>query len=125
MGAATRGADREKMNDAWKAVAGSTRPPECMVEAEYPQVMMLARRIREAAAEADALDARIAGLLAGDATYECLLTIPGIGPKRKEQLLKTFKSLTAIGEASLQELERHLPKDAAAAVYHHFHKQEE
>ena len=57
--------------------------------------------------------------------YSELDTIPGIGLKRKEQLLKTFKSLTAIGEASLQELERHLPKDAASAVYHHFHKQEE
>lgn len=87
MGAATRGADRGKMNDAWKAVAGSTRPPECMVEAEYPQVMMLARRIREAAAEADALDARIAGLLAGDTTYECLLTIPGIGPRTASELV--------------------------------------
>ena len=36
MGAATRGADRGKMNDAWKAVADSTRLPECMVEAENP-----------------------------------------------------------------------------------------
>lgn len=57
--------------------------------------------------------------------YSELDSIPGIGPKRKQELLKTFKSLTAIGEASLQELERCLPKDAAAAVYHHFHKQEE
>ena len=47
--------------------------------------------------------------------------IPGIGPKRKEQLLKQFKSLTAIGQAELSELERLLPKDAAVAVYYHFH----
>ena len=53
--------------------------------------------------------------------YSELDEIPGIGPKRKEQLLKTFKSLTAIGQAELSELERLLPKDAAAAVYHHFH----
>ena len=53
--------------------------------------------------------------------YSELDEIPGIGPKRKEQLLKQFKSLTAIGQAELQELERILPKDAAAAVYHHFH----
>ena len=57
--------------------------------------------------------------------YSELDQIPGIGPKRKEQLLKQFKSLTAIGQASLPELERHLPKDAAAAVYHHFHSQKE
>ena len=47
--------------------------------------------------------------------------IPGIGPKRKQELLKQFKSLTAIGQATLPELERILPRDAAAAVYHHFH----
>ena len=52
--------------------------------------------------------------------YSELDGIPGIGPKRKEQLLKQFKSLTAIGQAGLHELERILPKDAAAAVYHHF-----
>ena len=52
---------------------------------------------------------------------EQLDQLPGIGPKRKQELLKTFKSLTAIGQASLQELERLLPKDAAAAVYLHFH----
>ncbi len=53
--------------------------------------------------------------------YSELDHIPGIGPKRKEQLLKQFKSLTAIGQASLPELEQLLPWDAAAAVYHHFH----
>ena len=57
--------------------------------------------------------------------YSELDSIPGVGPKRKEQLLKTFKSLTAIGQASLMELERILPKDAAAAVYHHFHPKED
>ena len=56
--------------------------------------------------------------------YSQLDAIPGIGPKRKQDLLKTFKSLTAIGQAELPELERVLPKDAAAAVYHHFHSQE-
>ena len=57
--------------------------------------------------------------------YSELDGIAGIGPKRKQELLKQFKSLTAIGAASLQELERILPKDAAAAVYQHFHKNEE
>ena len=52
--------------------------------------------------------------------YSELDTIPGIGPKRKQELLKTFKSLNAIGQATLPELERLLPKDAAAAVYNHF-----
>ena len=54
--------------------------------------------------------------------YSELDAIPGIGPKRKQELLKQFRSLTAIGQATLPELERLLPKDAAAAVYHHFHQ---
>ena len=57
--------------------------------------------------------------------YSELDGIPGIGPKRKQELLRQFKSLTAIGQATLPELERILPKDAAAAVYHHFRKKEE
>lgn len=52
--------------------------------------------------------------------YSELDGIPGIGPKRKQELLRQFKSLTAIGKATLPELERLLPRDAAAAVYHHF-----
>ena len=51
--------------------------------------------------------------------------IPGIGPKRKQELLKTFGSLTAMRAASLMELERILPRDAARAVYKHFHEEEE
>lgn len=57
--------------------------------------------------------------------YSELDEIAGIGPKRKQELLRQFKSLTAIGQATLPELERILPKDAAAAVYHHFHETKE
>ena len=57
--------------------------------------------------------------------YSELDTIAGIGPKLKQELLKTFKSLTAIGQASLTELERILPKDAAMAVYQHFRREGE
>ena len=53
--------------------------------------------------------------------YSELDGIVGIGAKRKQLLLKTFKSLTNIGKASIEELERILPRDAAAAVYQHFH----
>ena len=55
--------------------------------------------------------------------YSELDQIPGIGPKRKEQLLKSFHSIAAIRQATLQELERLLPRDAASAVYHHFRSQ--
>ena len=51
-------------------------------------------------------------------------SISGIGPKRKQELLRQFKSIKAIGEATLPDLERLLPKDAAFAVYRHFHPDE-
>ncbi len=57
--------------------------------------------------------------------YSELDSIPGIGPKRKQDLLQQFKSLTAISKATIPELERLLPKDAAAAVYHHFREKED
>ena len=57
--------------------------------------------------------------------YSELDSIDGIGPKRKQELLKHFKSIKAIGNATLPELERLLPKDAAVAVYRHFHVVEE
>ncbi len=53
--------------------------------------------------------------------YSELDRITGVGPKRKTLLLKTFKSISAIKEASLGELLRILPADAANSVYQHFH----
>lgn len=54
--------------------------------------------------------------------YSELDQISGIGPKRKQELLKRFKSLEAISAAALTDLERFLPRDAAMAVYQHFQK---
>ena len=48
--------------------------------------------------------------------------IPGIGPKRKEDLLKVFRSISSIADANLSELERYLPKNVALEVYQHFHR---
>ena len=56
--------------------------------------------------------------------YSELDSIVGIGPKRKQALLKTFKSIQAIKNASIEELLRILPADAAGSVYHHFHNRE-
>ena len=57
--------------------------------------------------------------------YSELDGISGIGPKRKQELLRQFKSIKAIENATLPELERILPRDAAAAVYHHFRSKRE
>ena len=52
--------------------------------------------------------------------YSELDLISGIGPKRKQELLKKFQSIAAISNATLTELEYVLPKSAAMAVYTHF-----
>ena len=57
--------------------------------------------------------------------YSQLDAIPGIGQKRKQDLLKNFSSISAIKQASLEELKRHLPAHAAISVYQHFHPKEE
>ena len=49
--------------------------------------------------------------------------IPGIGEKRRALLLKQFKTISAIRQATLPELEQLLPKDAAMAVYQHFQEE--
>ncbi|MDO4812113.1 MAG: excinuclease ABC subunit UvrC [Eubacteriales bacterium] len=51
--------------------------------------------------------------------------VPGIGKARKAVLLKSFRSMKAICEADAEALARVLPRDAADAVYQHFHKEDE
>ena len=51
--------------------------------------------------------------------------IPGVGPKRREQLLKTFQSVAAIRAADLSRLREVLPENAARAVYDRFHNNKE
>ena len=52
--------------------------------------------------------------------YSELDKIPGVGPKRKQELLRIFKSIKGIREAKLFELEQYFPKSVALAVYKHF-----
>jgi len=52
--------------------------------------------------------------------YSELDAISGIGETRKALLLKHFKSITAISNATLSELENLLPKDAAYSVFAYF-----
>lgn len=55
--------------------------------------------------------------------YSQLDEIPSIGPKRKQELLKRFKSISAIQCATLYDLEQYLPQNAAKAVYDYFRKE--
>ncbi|MCD8099285.1 MAG: excinuclease ABC subunit UvrC [Oscillospiraceae bacterium] len=51
--------------------------------------------------------------------------IPGIGEKRRSELLKHFKTIKAIKSASVQELAAVIPANAAKSVYDHFHQTDE
>ena len=51
--------------------------------------------------------------------------IEGIGPKRREQLLKTFRSLKRIRSASVEELCAVLTEKQARAVYAFYHEKEQ
>ena len=50
------------------------------------------------------------------------MTIEGVGPKRKKQLLKHFGSIKKIREASVEELiAAHIPSSTATAIHEYFH----
>lgn len=61
---------------------------------------------------------------AGHLKGSALDDIPGVGPARKAQLLKAFKSVKAVRAAPLDELAAVVPKNTAQAVYGHFHPAE-
>ena len=51
--------------------------------------------------------------------------IPGVGEKRRTDLIKAFKSLKAIREANLAQLELVVPRNTARAIYDTFHAEKE
>ena len=59
-------------------------------------------------------------LQAGHVKASRLDQIPGVGEVRRQQLLKHFKTIKAIRAASLEELEKAVPKNTAQAVFQYF-----
>lgn len=55
-------------------------------------------------------------------TYSQLENIKGIGPKKRKKLLKYFKNINSIKNASLDELEIALDEKSALSVYEYFRK---
>ena len=55
------------------------------------------------------------------ATRSALDNIPGVGPKRREALRKHFGTVKAIRAADVESLAAVVPRDAAEAVWRHFH----
>ena len=59
-------------------------------------------------------------LQSGHVKTSTLDKIPGVGPKRRTELLKAFKTIKAISSAPLEDLEKVVPKNTAQAVYQYF-----
>ena len=58
------------------------------------------------------------------ATRSALDGIPGVGPKRREELRKHFGTIKAIREADVETLSAVVPRSTAEAVWNHFHPAE-
>ena len=63
--------------------------------------------------------------LRGESYASSLEKIPGVGPKRRADLLKAFKSVRAIREASPEQLRLVVPTNTAQAVFAYFHNRED
>ena len=56
-------------------------------------------------------------------TKSVLDEVEGIGPKRKRLLLREFRNFTNLKNASLEEIEKFVPKEAARNVYEALHQE--
>lgn len=63
-------------------------------------------------------------LLRQEAYGSSLDRIPGVGAKRRDELIRAFRSVRAIREASEEALCAVVPKNTAKAVYEYFHSEE-
>jgi excinuclease ABC subunit C len=63
--------------------------------------------------------------LRSESFHSALDAVPGVGEKRRNELLRTFGSLKSVKNAAPEELERVVPKNAARAVWEYFHSGEE
>ncbi len=63
--------------------------------------------------------------LRNESYASALERIEGVGPRRRNDLLKAFKSVKAIREATEEQLALVVPRNAARAIYRYFHHEEE
>ena len=90
-GAARRaGAPAAGARRLWVALLASSRSGRPLPAGEDVAVRMLAREIASLDADIGELDSLVADSLAGDEVYECLLTVPGIGPKTAAALVTSI-----------------------------------
>jgi excinuclease ABC subunit C len=60
----------------------------------------------------------------GKSAYRSKLDgIPGLGEKRRKDLLKAFGTVRAVSQAEVEDLAAAVPRNVAQAIYDRFHKQ--
>ena len=64
-------------------------------------------------------------LRSGKLRRSSLDSIPGVGEARKRQLLRAFRTIGNIAAATPEELSKVVPRNAAEAVYSHYHPRKE
>lgn len=74
----------------WEALLASSRSGRRLPAGEDVAVRILAREMASLDADIEELDSLVADSLAGDEVYECLLTVPGIGPKTAAALVTSI-----------------------------------
>jgi excinuclease ABC subunit C len=120
IGVAKEQGSHTKMNTAEQIfIPGSSDP---IILPRTSQALYLIQRIRD---EAHRFSITYHRKLRSDRTFKSVLDeIPGIGPKRKQALLKHFGSIHAISVASIDELAAldGMTRDAAEKVKEHIGK---
>ena len=87
-----RGATAEGPDALWESLSQATGPTDGQVGAEARVFPMLARRARALEADAEALSDLVAAEVAGDETYRCLPTVPGVGKATAAQLVASVQA---------------------------------
>ena len=90
----------------WEALLASSRSGRRLPAGEDVAVRILAREIASLDADIEELDSLVADSLAGDEVYECLLTVPGIGPKTAAALVTSIDISAFRGARRARELLR-------------------
>ena len=96
----------------WEALLASSRSGRRLPAGEDVAVRILAREIASLDADIEELDSLVADSLAGDEVYECLLTVPGIGPKTAAALVTSIDISAFRGRRARELLRRGAARQA-------------
>ncbi|MFR1151693.1 MAG: helix-hairpin-helix domain-containing protein, partial [Butyricicoccus sp.] len=111
---------------AWSRTTATAPVPRCAGRPEFgirrPGAVCAIGRMQRIHRFAIEYNRKLGGKKVRGSTLD---KIPGVGDKRRTDLLKHFGSIENIKQASEQELARILPRNAAQSVYEFFHQKQQ